>query len=408
MNDDIKTFSEKTVFIKKFFLIYLTKIKKRRNGCIIFDNKVISTIYLNRLNKMLYCKNLKISQNLINDFLAFFILFKNLLRFFSRNVKQKRAISSSNFEAKKNKLIKNSLYRKKNVYLVKNYGQLKEGNFCWFYDQSKNRFFHQFQKSKKINNLFNMKNLLNLITKELAINSIIGFSKKAFQFILELLKKKMNNVILKIGTIANQRQSSTEKIFDVWGHNNIICKKNRIYNHFQSKFTFKVNLKNSIRKYKMKKKIIPTQPEKISDIENSGEKNRDSREIKKDYEIDDALFRANKTLMTLLNEILQNRVEELKKATLCLESYKPSEIKYFPEKKEQKKQEYMSPKKEIGKLDSELKEFRNFTRSNLYLSGIDCFLFLKENENYENENLSMALLIILMSDFNLKFSKKMK
>jgi hypothetical protein len=171
-------------------------------------------------------------------------------------------------------------------------------------------------------------------------------------------------------------------------------------------------LKKSIRKYKIKKRI--SNLSKKYKIFDKDIKNDNLIIEKKVKENDDIILRANKTLMALLDEILKNRIEELKKATSSLDAYKPSKIKNLPQIKRKKKTNLQKTclekkgkkKKKKEKMESYCKNLHktsNLVNSYSYLSGIDCFLFLKNNKIYNNLQLSTSLFLILISDFNSRF-----
>ena len=116
------------------------------------------------------------------------------------------------------------------------------------------------------------------------------------------------------------------------------------------KFNFQQNIKNSIRKFKIKKEVLDELVKKAR-FQKQTMKTKVERDNKeeKNFESNELLARANKTLMTLLNEILQSRVEELRKATSCLCSYKPAEINQINEKIAKNKGSLSKKKKEKKK-----------------------------------------------------------
>lgn len=395
-----KFFNQRSVLIKKFFLVYLRKIKENKIKKYT-DSNICIDFFKKKCNKIKPCKEQKINEHLRKNFLEFILILKNMLNSFSRNTQSSKNLNKRSLE--------NFSYGKNNTYSIRNYWEAKERNFFWFYDQKKNQINQKLQEYGKFNDLFNVKNLFRMVSRELRKKDIIGFSKKSSICILEFLKKTVENIIFKTGTIASKRQHIRQKIFQEWGINNIIRKKNSKYAYSESNVEFMRKLKKAIRKYKVNTKTKSNPFKKIGNIETIREKDSNIKElVNKNAETEEILNRANKTLMTLLKEILQSRVEELRKATLCLEAYVPSEIKYIFEKKEPNKENLMMPlKQKTKKNQNDSNVSIDFLKSRFYLSGIDCFLFLKENENYDHKNLSMALLIVLMSDFNLKFQRKL-
>jgi len=385
------------------------KINTDKKIKIITDNKNIVNFRKLNMIKIEEEKNIKVTLQLEEDLSKFYFLFQNLIVSFLKNKKNKEK-SIKCFRKFGSKIPDcRHIHKKKNsLYAIKNFRKFKEKAFFWFCESTKNRFFLKSQNNKKINGLFNVKTLLKLISKELNKNKITGFSKKAIEFILENLEKTIENMLIEMGKLSIRRRN-TKKIAIDWGTNNLIGKKIK-KNCLQSKHKFQDEVNQTIRKYKIKKKLSePLVKKDNTDInvlkENIGNKNNEKHSLG----VEDIVSKANKTLMTLLHGILQNRVGELKKATSCLCSYHPVEIKYNL-KKEEKKKEFIQEKKEKceekpTKIKNKIRILPDLSKSTWYLTGVDCFLFLKENKTLQSQTLSMSLLSILISDFNLRFEK---
>ena len=385
----------KTDYLKRFCMIYLLKFDKNMN---------LNNVFLKNFhhNKIFFHRKIELKYTL-QDFSKFFFLFQKII-----DSLQKKKINYGKkliINFKKKKTENSSLNRKKNILFIKNFHKNKEKNFSWFYENKYNSFHRKFQKNRNDNFLFNMKTLLKIISNELSKYSILGFSKKAISFVVEILREIMKKTITSIRDNSMKRQLTKKKFADEWGVNNIIEKKNKILNKL--KFNFQQNIKNSIRKFKIKKEVLDELVKKArfqkQTIKSKVE--RDDKE-KKNFESNELLVRANKTLMTLLNEILQSRVEELRKATSCLCPYKPAEINQTNEMiannkgSLNKKKKTRKKKKETNKIKSSTEIPSYLSRPHYYLSGIDCFLFLKKNKFHDYQILSNAILMILMSDFN--------
>jgi len=408
-------FSKKLIFIKKLCLIFLKRFKNKKKN-LIYEKNIKQ---VNGLKMQFYKNNfIKEKKNcyLNDEFTKFSFFFQKLIFFFSDyGTIQTRQIKS--FLNIGGKIYKNIFARKKKpLYFIKNFKKSKDKHFFWFFEYDKNRYLRKIQKISRNYHLFNPKILLDMITEESKKNSIKGFSKKALDFIFKILKRKIKTIIIGIAETSMKRGLFKNKIIDDWGKNNIIYKKIKAFRDFQLKSKLENKIKFSIRKFKTKKKIFE------NTLKNQNSKNFfltktlvSIEEEKKTQQTEDILSRANKTLMTLLNEILTGRIEELKKATLCLCQYKPSEMRFFEEKNEKQNlsniKEHQNPAKKKKKKNfiKNYKQFQNHIfKTNWYISGIDCFLFLKKDPLFKNCELPVALLIILMMDFNIRFQNKTK
>ena len=382
----------KTDYLKRFCMIYLLKIDKNINlNNIFLNNFYPNKTSLNGRSELKYT---------LQDFSKFFFFFRKIIDSLLRRKIDFGAKLIINF--KKNKIKNCFLNKRKNILFIKNFRKNKEKNFTWFYEPKYNSFHQKFQKNRNDDFLFNMKTLLKIISAELSKYSIIGFSKKSISFAVEILREIMKKTITGIRDNSMKRQLTKKKFADEWGANNIIEKKNK--NSNKLKFNFQQNIKNSIRKFKIKKEVLDELVKKARFQKQTmkSKVERDNKE-EKNFESNELLARANKTLMTLLNEILQSRVEELRKATSCLCSYKPAEINQINEKIAKNKGSLSKKekrKKKTNKIKNSTEIPSYLSRPYYYLSGIDCFLFLKKNKLYDYQNLSNALLMILMSDFN--------
>jgi hypothetical protein len=407
-------FSKKLFFIKKLCLLFLKR----------FENEKKTLIYDKNIKKVNSLKSNFYKNNFIKDkktgflaceFTKFSFFYQKLICFFSDyETIQTRQFKS--FLSIEGKIYKNIFARKKKtLYFIKNFKKSKDKHFFWFFEYDKNRYLRKIQKISRNYYLFNPKILLDIIINELKKNSIKGFSKKALDFIFKILKRKIKTIISGIAETSIKRGLFKNKIIDDWGKNNIIYKKIKAFQDFKLKYKFENKIKCSVRKFKTKKKIL------MNSLKNQNSKNFflaktliSIEEEKKVQQTEDILSRANKTLMTLLNEILTERIEELKKATLCLCQYKPSEMKFLKKKVEKQnlsniKGHQKPAKKRKKNFIENYKQFQNHLfKTNWYISGIDCFLFLKKDPLFKNCELPVALLIILMMDFNIRFQNKIK
>lgn len=391
---------KKSIYIKKFFLIYLLKTSKENFSFLDHKKKNFSNFHQKAIEKKYEIIKHKQNTYFGKDFFKFYFFFQLLVGFFSETKKIK-GFSLKFLPKIQNKKLNKQFNYKKKKYFVKNFRKSKEKQYLWFHEARNNSFFRKPQKNQKAHYIFNTKILLNVISTELFKQSIIGFSKKSIEFIHGILKKRVQLILVELGEISNKRRMSTKKIFDNWGKNNLIKKKIKNHYKFHFEFKFKSKIKISIRKFKVKKKLFENFEKKNKNNITIKDFNVIKNDKKKLTETEDILFRANKTLMALLDEILRNRIEELQKATSCLCLYKPSENNFFLPKKEdlekKEKNKIISTNNKLITAQSKL------LNSFWYLTGIDCFLFLKETVNFDNQHLCLSLLIILMSDFNLQF-----
>jgi len=398
-------YCKKILFFKKFYLVYILKMYGGKELKIL-KNCSMPNYFFKLKSTIFQRKNSFISNTTLKENLSkFYFFFQYLIITLLKNQRFKRANDNYLSIFKLKNLTSRHIFTKPRLYIIKNFRKIKEKVSTWFYKKYKKSFFLKHQKNKKIHSLFNMKTVLEIISKELSNAKIIGFSKKSIEFILKNLKKNVENMIIEISKLSIKRKK-TRRITIDWGINNLIHKKLK-NNLIRSRYNFQNNIKKIIRKYKnVKKTIEPFLKKENNDISLvKGNVNANEENL---FETENVVFKANKTLMMLLNEILQIRVEELKKATSCLCLYKPSEIKHMPKNEEEKKElayEKKGIKEELIEPIPLVKVQSIVSKSTLYLSGIDCFLFLKENTIIQNQTLSMSLLSILISDFNFRFGK---
>jgi|AntRauMFilla1563_2_1112583.scaffolds.fasta_scaffold00787_10 hypothetical protein len=398
---------KKILFFKKFYLVYLLKMYGGRKPKIL-NNRLTLNYFFKLKSAIFQRKDSLISNTTLKENLSkFYFFFQYLIITFLKNQRFKKANDNYLSIFKLKNLTSKHIYTKPRLYVIKNFRKIKEKVSTWFYKKYKKSFFLKHQRNKKIYSLFNMRTVLEIISKELSNAKIIGFSKKSMEFILKNLKKNVENMIIEMSKLSIKRKK-TRRITIDWGINNLIHKKLK-NNLIRSRYNFQNNIKKIIRKYKnIKKTIEPLLKKENNDISLvKGNVNVNANEDNL-FDTENVVFKANKTLMTLLNEILQIRVEELKKATSCLCLYKPSEIKHMLKNEEEKKElayEKKGIKEELIEPIPLVKVQSIVSKSTLYLSGIDCFLFLKENTIIQNQTLSMSLLSILISDFNFRFGK---
>ena len=401
-------FPKKLFFIKKFCLIYLMRMQKP----ILLKKKNFN--YLDVLkkdsSKKNFFKKIKKISLIENEFIKFSLFFQKLTSFLFDYPK----IHTRKFEpiSGMHNINHKSIFvpKKKPIYFIKNFRKSKNKNFLWFLEYTKNRYIRRVQKINRNSCLFNPKILLDMVIKESKKNSIKGFSKKALDFIFKILKIKIKTIILEIVKISMKKRLFKNQIIKDWGNNNLIFKKIKTYLDFKFNYKFRNRIKFSIRKFKVKKKIL----ENVIKNENLNKNlliqtTNYIDEEKKNQHTEDILSKANKTLLTLLSEILTGRIEELGKATYCLCQYKPSEIRYF-EKEEKNFPDIKKNQKPIKKSVNTYTKNRyeiqkRFFKSKWYISANDCFSFLKKDPVFRNKEFPVALFIILMEDFNMRFQR---
>ena len=365
------------------------------------------------LKKNKFIKKIKKINLIENEFIIFSFFFQKLTSFLFVNPKIHMRKSEPFSDIHDINYKSNFAPKKKPIYFIKNFRKSKNRHFLWFLEYTKNRHIRRAQKFNRNSCLFNPKILLDLIMKESKKNSIRGLSKKALDLIFKILKIKIRTIILEIVKTSMKRGIVKNQIINDWGNNNLIFKKIKTYIDFKLKSNFKNRIKYSIRKFKVKKKIL----ENAMKNENLNKNllfqtTNYIDEEKKNQHTEDILSRANKTLLTLLSEILTGRIDELRKATYCLCQYKPSEIRYF-EKEENNLPNIKKHQKPIKKSTTDYPKNRHeiqnrFFKSKRYISANDCFLFLKKDPVFRNQEFPIALFIILMEDFNMRFQRKLK
>ena len=130
-----RNFLEKSLYLRKFCLIYLIKLNQKNKNCQFCLDKIFEKNYKVRdLPNINYIKE---------DFFKFSSFFQNLINSFSK-IKSDRAILLPKIE---NEDFMDQLKQKKSKYLFKNFRKSKKKNSSWFQFQKK--IFLQETKMKK-------------------------------------------------------------------------------------------------------------------------------------------------------------------------------------------------------------------------------------------------------------------
>mmetsp|Transcript_28931 Transcript_28931/g.72853 ORF Transcript_28931/g.72853 Transcript_28931/m.72853 type:complete len:171 (-) Transcript_28931:41-553(-) len=139
------------------------------------------------------------------------------------------------------------------------------------------------------------------------------------------------------------------------------------------------NFQNLIRLFKKKKRVkIHKQPSKQFFLKKTIEKTIPKKKSTRRKILEENISKTNKTLMTLLNGILQNRIKILREATKCLCKYKPLPLKISIQKKNEVSVEILEKPNFFPEKKSSFFPKKNY----LTIDADDCLTFLKsKNRN---------------------------
>ena len=121
---------------------------------------------------------------------------------------------------------------------------------------------------------------------------------------------------------------------------------------------------------------------------------------KKKFKVDnytDNLKKTNKTLMALLNGILQRRIRILKEATKCLCRYKPLLSKINCEKINR----IVSDKKKHGQVSEEKINQKASLGKEMWCTGKDCLKLLNNETKHNGKIYFFKWFLYLCNDYNL-------
>merc|ERR1712166_708496 len=128
-----QNFYKKTVFLKKFCLIYLMKINTNKKIKIITGNKNIVNFRKLNMIKIEDEKNTKDTLQLEEDLSKFYFLFQNLIVSFLKNKKNKeKSIKCFGKFRLKISVCKNTNKKKNNLDVIKNFRKTEEKASFWF------------------------------------------------------------------------------------------------------------------------------------------------------------------------------------------------------------------------------------------------------------------------------------
>jgi hypothetical protein len=274
----------------------------------------------------------------------------------------------------------------------------------------KNYLSYKKKNSKKIFDVKglvkNEQHILNFpifITKlNIILNTynIKGFTRSAFEVLANLLDTQSKEIILKMGKITVQKQKFAYSRLEQWGRKNsfyatkkpclLTLKVEKTINYqksLQKQIACFRKLKKSLQ-YKKKKINIDTKPAEY-------ESNINKKKIQNNS-YSENLKKTNKTLMSLLNGILQRRIRILKEATKCLNKYKPFVSKLIYEK--------------VNPVISEKRKFKeNFLNKNnplirfkeeMWCTSKDCLNMLHFDDAFQDKTEFFKWYLYLCNDYN--------
>lgn len=233
---------------------------------------------------------------------------------------------------------------------------------------------HPIKKFKNHEKILNTKFLYDRFNFLLHKNSIRGFTHDSFSLIRYILEKFIKDVVKNLRKIALSRHQEKKK---EWGIKNIHTLKEILPEILRKKRTKEKQEKifqGFIRLFKKKKKLkFNLGRRKNSVSKNFFPKNTSKKISVRRKIIDDNISKTNKTLMTLLNGILQKRTKLLRDATKCLSKYKPLPLQLNLPNRNQKHQDF------TRKIEEEVhKKFSlSYDNTDFSVGPEDCLVFLK-------------------------------
>ncbi|ABW98227.1 hypothetical protein HAN_3g417 (nucleomorph) [Hemiselmis andersenii] len=332
-------------------------------------------------------KEINFFLNLIGNFLKNSYQFL-IFRFFFNGRNQAFFKSLSSFIPNQIVFIKKKIGkikgRKKN-YSLRKFLIKRSKNFvnkAVFLGNKKKEIFNSKRKFSTKGKIINIKVFYDRLNFLFFKNSIKGFTHDSFQFLFNYLDNYAKNLIKEIRKITLISKKTKDQIKKDWGENFTSFFQNDI-KKISKKISYhsvsEKNFQNLIRLFKKKKRVkINKKPRKPIFLKNTIEKSNVKKKSTRRKILEENISKTNKTLMTLLNGILQKRIKILREATKCLCKYKPLPLKISIQKKNENTVEQIEKSNFILEEKNLIFLKRNF----LNINAEDCLAFLKsKNQN---------------------------
>jgi len=196
-----------------------------------------------------------------------------------------------------------------------------------------------------------LKILNNLVFRQ----GLKGFTRQAFQMIINSSNEKLRILLLKLGQNSLDRQKKKKRFINEWGKRNIFLEKKKFGNlPFKIK-KFEKGIMNSLNSFKKKKRKGSWKPDLNRFSSKPTATNRSKFKKTKNIQLEENISKTNKTLLTLLGGILKERVKILREATKCLGRFKYLPQPKFSTKKEKKEINFQKTPRNLEKKKKPVK-----------------------------------------------------
>jgi hypothetical protein len=427
---------EKKKFLKQFFYKINLRFKKKKKikhkKLFVMHKRILNRLifwakYENNflkdprfrtlINRFFKLKELIYPQKFL-DFQKFFenkkqkFFFLSILSYFTLKQmlqfkKKKKFILKEN-STKKYLLIPKNKWKK--LYSMKKTSEnsIRQSLLKNFVNEKKQKNAILIKNKIKMNEeILNMNVVYDRFNAILFKNGLKGFTPDAFRLFVHIINDYSKNLILKIRRIAIIRQKTNKRKQNEWGRNGIIFtekesssipKKIREMEKRQHFFKTEILMFKKRKKRKAPKKkfedyffkpVIKKIPPK-------------KKKLSKKELLKESIDRANKTLMTFLDGILQRRMKMLKEATKCLCKYRPLPIKY-----------HLLRKKQEASLNPHMgifvyKPVAPFypSRYENYLTADDCLYLIKNDSEEKFKKFFIKWFFMVGFDHNFRISEE--
>nr|UXY87371.1 hypothetical protein 1634Bnrm3_p004 [Cryptomonas sp.] len=354
----------------------------------------ILKLYYNKVPEFVR-KNLSYFNLLARNFCNMFFSLKHQDNLSNKKILDKE-IEYNGIIRKKEKMFRN-IYSIKNLafYTLKNSKTRNETL------EKKAKEHYDFKNIfKNDESLFNFPVFLSKFNVILNIYNLKGFTRNAFENLVKFLNKECKKLILNLGKLVTSRQKKKDLKIEEWGRRNV---------HIVSKYTSLNNsrIEKSIKQEKLfneqisffrkKKKTIIIGKPKLTSIDKNDNKDLSKEKGKSQNDnFRENLKKTNRTLLALLNGILQRRIHILRDATKCLHRYKPlfSKINF------KNINTIVSENKKINNEKVQTHDLSIVSIENIWCTGKDCLNLLNFEPNINTKEYFMKWFLCLCNDYN--------
>jgi hypothetical protein len=353
-------------------------------------------------NNFFYLHYCKLRENTKKNLIWFTVLIKNFCKIFLsliypkltkyKNYTEltKQATTLIQKPADKFYSIKNNVLSISNSY--KNYTSQKKRNSKKMYDVK--------GLVKSEHHILNFPIFVTKLNIILKTYNLKGFTRSAFEILANLLDTRSKEIILKLGKITVQKQKFSYSRLEQWGRKNslYVTKKPCLLNlKVEKAISYQKSLQKQIACFRKIKKSLQLKKKKINIEPKATEKEgKISKKKIQSNSYSENLKKTNKTLMSLLNGILQRRIRILKEATKCLNKYKPLVTKLIYEKVNP----VISDKRKFNENFSNKNNSLILFKEEMWCTSKDCLKMLYSNYAFQDKMQFFKWYLYLCNDYN--------